>query len=87
MPLLLTYLLSLSWTYVEDQTIKGWFANDGGKPRYSVYYDKQAKALAIIHWSGNPAETVPLGWILDEKGFRIQKQELRQLDPLREIQQ
>lgn len=87
MPLILTYLLSLQWAYLDDPNIQGWFANEKGKPKYSLYYDKNAKALAAVFWSQHPRETIPLAWVLDNKGFRVQPQVLRSLDPLREIQQ
>lgn len=87
----LLYLASLNWIYLDDGNIQGWFASAQSRPVYSVYYDRTQHAVAIIHWSGHPREDIPLAWIVDRDGFRIQEQHLRppppDPNPLTEVQQ
>lgn len=75
MPEILFFLASLNWTYINDRNVTGWFADQNGKHLYSFYHDKRADALAIVFWSGHPRERVPLAWVLDRDGFRIQELE------------
>jgi hypothetical protein len=86
MSLLLT-LVSLNWTYLEERTIQGWFAERNGRPFYSVYYDKPTRSFVIVQWSNHPREVVPLALVLDKDGFRVQPRQIRDARPWTETMQ